>query len=74
MKQFYLPVLYVSCSFSAHEVLAQVGIGTTAPDAQLDIRSTNQVTPANTDGILIPKVDAFLPPTQLRPNKACLFI
>lgn len=38
---------------------AQVGIGTTAPDSQLDIRSSNQAAPANNDGILIPKVDVF---------------
>jgi trimeric autotransporter adhesin len=38
---------------------AQVGINTTLPDAQLDIRSSNQATPSNTDGILIPKIDAF---------------
>lgn len=59
MKQFYFSIFVCFLLFSADEVLAQVGIGTTAPDAQLDIRSTNQVTPANTDGILIPKVDAF---------------
>ncbi len=38
---------------------AQVGVGTTSPDATLDIRASNQATPASTDGILIPKVDAF---------------
>ncbi|WP_162127395.1 beta strand repeat-containing protein [Flavobacterium phycosphaerae] len=38
---------------------AQVGVGTITPNAQLEIASSNQVTPANTDGILIPKVDAF---------------
>lgn len=38
---------------------AQVGVNTTAPNSQLDIRSSNQATPANTDGILIPKVDVF---------------
>lgn len=38
---------------------AQVGIGTVTPNAQLEIASSNQATPANTDGILIPKVDAF---------------
>lgn len=38
---------------------AQVGIGTTTPDSQLDIRSSNQAAPANNDGILIPKVDVF---------------
>jgi len=40
-------------------IYAQVGIGTTSPNATLDIRSSNQATPANDDGILIPKVDAF---------------
>lgn len=40
-------------------VNSQVGINTTVPNAQLDIRSSNQATPSNTDGILIPKVDAF---------------
>jgi hypothetical protein len=38
---------------------SQVGINTTSPDAQLDIKSSNQATPANNDGILIPKIDAF---------------
>lgn len=38
---------------------AQVGIGTITPNAQLEIASSNQVTPANTDGILIPKINAF---------------
>jgi hypothetical protein len=40
-------------------VSAQVGIGTTTPNASLDIRSGNQAAPANTDGILIPKIDVF---------------
>ena len=39
--------------------LSQVGINTTSPDAQLDIKSSNQVAPSNKDGILIPKIDAF---------------
>lgn len=38
---------------------SQVGINTTSPKAQLEIKSSNQATPANTDGILIPKIDAF---------------
>jgi hypothetical protein len=38
---------------------AQVGIGTTSPNALLEIESTNQATPSNTDGILIPKIDEF---------------
>ncbi|MEW4924107.1 hypothetical protein [Algibacter sp. 2305UL17-15] len=46
---FLLPVLCFS----------QVGMGTTNPDAALDVRSSNQATPANTDGVLIPKMDEF---------------
>ena len=38
---------------------AQVGIGTTNPNALLDIRSSNEATPANTDGMLIPKIDEY---------------
>jgi trimeric autotransporter adhesin len=38
---------------------AQVGINTTSPNAQLDIKSSNQASPNNTDGLLIPKIDAF---------------
>lgn len=41
------------------ESKAQVGINTTTPNAQLDVQSSNQSTPSNTDGILIPKVDVF---------------
>jgi len=39
--------------------LSQVGIGTVTPNAQLEIKSTNQSTPTNTDGIIIPKIDEF---------------
>lgn len=38
---------------------AQVGINTTNPNASLEIRSENQANPSNTQGILIPKIDAF---------------
>lgn len=38
---------------------SQVGINTTDPKAQLEIKSSNQAAPTNTDGILIPKIDAF---------------
>ena len=40
-------------------VFAQVGINTTTPNAQLDIRATSATAPANTDGLLIPKVNVF---------------
>ncbi|MDY0089226.1 MAG: tail fiber domain-containing protein [Flavobacteriaceae bacterium] len=40
-------------------ITAQVGINTTTPNAQLDIQSSNQSNPSNTDGVLIPKIDLF---------------
>ncbi|HET8804661.1 MAG TPA: hypothetical protein VFM72_08790 [Aequorivita sp.] len=53
-KLFFIPFIFFG-SF----LQAQVGIGTVTPEAQLDIRSSNQTTPANNDGILIPKIDEF---------------
>ena len=38
---------------------AQVGVNTTTPSALLEIKSTNQAAPTNTDGIIIPKADTF---------------
>jgi len=55
MKKCYV----LLCLFFSTFLIAQVGINTTTPNAQLDIQSSNQVTPANTDGLLIPKVDTF---------------
>ncbi|MCK7590251.1 hypothetical protein M0G43_06685 [Subsaxibacter sp. CAU 1640] len=56
MKKLIYPFLIcASISF----VRAQVGIGTITPNAQLDIQSSNQANPSNTDGILIPKIDVF---------------
>jgi hypothetical protein len=45
--------------FITNVLIAQVGINTIAPNAQLDINSSNQATPSNKDGIIIPKIDAF---------------
>ena len=39
--------------------LAQVGIGTISPNAQLEISASSQTSPANNDGLLIPKIDEF---------------
>lgn len=55
LKVCFFSVLYFTIQFAQ----AQIGIGTTTPNANLDIVSSNQATPANTDGILIPRVDAF---------------
>jgi trimeric autotransporter adhesin len=52
-------LLLLSFLISSMSLLAQVGINTTTPAAQLDIKSSNQATPANTDGLLIPKIDTF---------------
>ncbi len=60
MKKNTLKLFTAMCMMlMINSVHAQVGIGTPSPDAQLDIRSSNQATPANNDGILIPKVDVF---------------
>lgn len=40
-------------------LFAQVGIGNTAPKSILDIKASNQSTPTNQDGILIPRLDIF---------------
>ena len=45
--------------FSTYTQVAQVGIGTTTPNASLEIQASNVASPANTDGLLIPKVDEF---------------
>lgn len=45
--------------FIASLSYAQVGINTVTPSAQLQINSSNQASPANNDGIIIPKIDAF---------------
>ena len=45
--------------FNLFQTNAQVGVNTSDPKSVLDIRSSNQSSPAATDGILIPKVDVF---------------
>ena len=45
--------------FLSLNVYCQVGIGTTTPNAQLDISASNQASPNPTDGLLIPKIDDF---------------
>jgi hypothetical protein len=57
MKKIILFLYFIVLNL--YQTNAQIGIGTTVPDAQLDIRSSNQISPANNDGILIPKVNVF---------------
>ena len=53
-KAMFFMVLLLS--FTA---FAQVGINNTSPNASLEITASDTTTPANTDGILIPRVDKF---------------
>ncbi len=51
--------LFLICFLFATALYAQVGINTTTPNAQLEIKSSSETTPTNTDGIIIPKINAF---------------
>ncbi len=55
MKKLVLAVFLLS-GFLA---IGQVGIGNTNPQSMLDISASNTGTPANTDGLLIPRIDEF---------------
>ena len=52
-------LFFVACHLFGVLSFEQVGINTTTPNAQLDIRATSATAPTNTDGLLIPKVDVF---------------
>jgi len=56
MKSKLLVALALFFQFAA---TAQVGINNTNPKAVLDITASNPAAPVNTDGILIPRIDAF---------------
>ena len=56
MKTIKLTFLLVFTSFLS---FAQVGVGNTDPKASLDVSASNVATPANTDGVLIPRIDNF---------------
>lgn len=59
MKKINLYKLFLFLLFVSFSINAQVGINTTNPNAQLEIKSSDQTNPTNTDGIIIPKVDVF---------------
>ena len=50
---------FVAFLLFGYTAISQVGIGNTDPKASLDISATNIATPANTDGLLIPRIDEF---------------
>mgnify|MGYP000509664706 CR=1 FL=1 len=54
---------------------AQVGVFTNDPKSSLDIRSSSQSSPTNTDGLLIPTIDAFptTNPTGLKDGMLVFF-
>lgn len=56
MKTIKLTYLLSLISFFGY---SQVGVGNTDPKASLDVTASNTATPANTDGILIPRIDNF---------------
>lgn len=70
-KKIFLP-LFLSWFFVS-ALSAQVGVATTNPYAQLDVRASSQATPANTDGLLIPKMDVF-PATNPTVNQQGMLI
>ncbi|APY08694.1 hypothetical protein BWZ20_10435 [Winogradskyella sp. J14-2] len=56
VKNFSIGFLIIFMFLIGHSLLAQVGVGNTNPQAQLDISASNATSPTNTDGILIPRV------------------
>lgn len=51
--------IYIFLLLSVFTANSQVGIGTTSPNASLDIPATSVTAPISTDGLLIPRVDTF---------------
>lgn len=56
MRKNYLFLIFLSFSIAA---FSQVGINTTSPNAALDIEASNASSPSSSDGLLIPRIEAF---------------
>jgi hypothetical protein len=56
VKKIFVILVFVFLGAFAY---AQVGVRNTDPKAVLDIKASNQGIPANTDGILVPRIAAF---------------
>lgn len=52
-------ILVLAIFLFSYSGFSQVGINNTDPKASLDVTATDQGSPANTDGLLIPRVDDF---------------
>jgi len=52
-------LILLTCLLATWLATAQVGIGNTDPKASLDISASSLGTPANTDGLLIPRMHEF---------------
>lgn len=59
MKHLITLLTLLSISYS----YTQVGVGTTSPNAQLEIAASNSATPTNSDGLIIPRLTS-LPTTN----------
>ena len=55
-KSIILSLATLCCCYS---LFSQVGVGNTSPQATLDISASNTSSPANNDGILIPRMSNF---------------
>ncbi len=56
IKNFAVGIIVMIIFLIGHSLFAQVGVGNTNPQAQLDISASNTTSPTNQDGILIPRV------------------
>lgn len=56
-KKLY-PFLF-SLLLTSNLIAQNVGVGTNTPNAVLEVKATSPASPANTDGIIIPRIDAF---------------
>ncbi|SCY25706.1 tail fiber domain-containing protein [Flavobacterium caeni] len=54
-----MKLLLILLAISFQSAFSQVGIGNTSPKAQLDISASSATAPTNSDGILIPRINAF---------------
>ncbi|MBO6879878.1 tail fiber domain-containing protein [Winogradskyella sp.] len=61
IKNFVLGIIVILIFLIGHNLFAQVGVGTTNPQAALDIEASNSATPTSSDGILIPRMSSMPP-------------